>query len=152
MYNYQTEKLSKSVLFFSSHWIFGSVYCTISQFMAHVSLASSVLTLAVISFDRFLNVMRPLKPQMSKCVCRMLLWVIWVVAASIAAPILPYTTTIHTLRYVVILAGTYVVPMIICYAVIEIPQVPQWRSPSCLLNVSTEISQVSPVVISFTSP
>ncbi|XP_068216111.1 tachykinin-like peptides receptor 86C [Palaemon carinicauda] len=128
-----------------SHWAFGSVYCTISQFIAHASLAASVFTLAVISFDRFLNVMRPLKPRMSKCVCRLLFFVIWVVAASIAAPILPYATTIHTLRgerticvilwpdglaplsqidyvyNVVILAVTYVVPMIamiICYAVI----------------------------------
>ncbi|XP_066945661.1 tachykinin-like peptides receptor 86C isoform X2 [Macrobrachium rosenbergii] len=133
------------VFMLKSHWAFGSVYCTISQFVAHASLAASVFTLAVISFDRFLNVMRPLKPRMSKCVCRMLLCVIWVVAASIAAPILPYATTIHTLRgerticvikwpdglaplslidyayNVVILAVTYVVPMtamIICYAVI----------------------------------
>ncbi|XP_064098089.1 tachykinin-like peptides receptor 86C [Macrobrachium nipponense] len=133
------------VFMLKSHWAFGSVYCTISQFVAHASLAASVFTLAVISFDRFLNVMRPLKPRMSKCVCRMLLCIIWVVAASIAAPILPYATTIHTLRgerticvikwpdglaplslidyayNVVILAVTYVVPMtamIICYAVI----------------------------------
>ncbi|XP_068234188.1 tachykinin-like peptides receptor 86C [Palaemon carinicauda] len=133
------------VFMLKSHWAFGSVYCTISQFIAHVSLAASVFTLAVISFDRFLNVMRPLKPRMSKCVCRILLTVIWVVAASIAAPILPYATTIHTMRgerticvirwpdglaprshidyvyNVVILAVTYVVPMtamIICYAVI----------------------------------
>ncbi|XP_064079239.1 tachykinin-like peptides receptor 86C [Macrobrachium nipponense] len=133
------------VFMLKSHWAFGSIYCTISQFIAHVSLAASVFTLAVISFDRFLNVMRPLKPRMSKCVCRMLLCVIWVVAASIAAPILPYATTIHTMRgerticvikwpdglaprslidyvyNVVILAVTYVVPMtamIICYAVI----------------------------------
>ncbi|XP_064088286.1 tachykinin-like peptides receptor 86C [Macrobrachium nipponense] len=127
------------VFMLKSHWAFGSVYCTISQFIAHVSLAASVFTLAVISFDRFLNVMRPLKPRMSKCVCRMLLCVIWIVAASIAAPILPYATTIHTFNKlcrgerticvikwpdglaprslidyvynVVILAVTYVVPM-----------------------------------------
>ncbi|XP_042241121.1 tachykinin-like peptides receptor 86C [Homarus americanus] len=133
------------VFMLKSHWAFGSIYCTISQFVAHASLAASVFTLAVISFDRFLNVMRPLKPRMSACVCRLLLCIIWVVAASIAAPILPYATTIQYdlggrticvilwpdglasvshmdyVYNVVILAVTYVVPMtamVVCYAVI----------------------------------
>lgn len=36
----------------NSDWPFGVVYCTINNFVAHVTVASSVFTLVVISFDR----------------------------------------------------------------------------------------------------
>ncbi|XP_063616063.1 tachykinin-like peptides receptor 86C [Penaeus indicus] len=128
-----------------SHWPFGTVYCVVSQFIAHVSLAASVFTLAVISFDRMLNVIRPLKPSMSRSGCRLLLCGTWLVSALLAAPILPYATTIHSsesgrincviawpdglamrsktdyVYNVMILVVTYLAPMlamIICYAII----------------------------------
>ncbi|CAL4096331.1 unnamed protein product, partial [Meganyctiphanes norvegica] len=76
-----------------THWAFGAAYCTLSQFVAHLTLAASVFTLAVISFDRLLNVLRPLKPRMSKCVCLILLGAIWVASAVVASPMLFYATT-----------------------------------------------------------
>lgn len=44
------------IFLLNSSWPFGSVYCTISNFVAHVTVASSVFTLVVISFDRYVLV------------------------------------------------------------------------------------------------
>jgi len=41
------------IFLLNSHWPFGVVYCTINNFVAHVTVASSVFTLVVISFDRW---------------------------------------------------------------------------------------------------
>lgn len=40
------------IFLLNSNWPFGVVYCTINNFVAHVTVASSVFTLVVISFDR----------------------------------------------------------------------------------------------------
>uniref|UniRef100_A0A182XW37 G-protein coupled receptors family 1 profile domain-containing protein n=1 Tax=Anopheles stephensi TaxID=30069 RepID=A0A182XW37_ANOST len=40
------------IFMLNSDWPFGSVYCTINNFMANMSVASSVFTLVAISFDR----------------------------------------------------------------------------------------------------
>jgi len=40
------------IFLLNSNWPFGMVYCTINNFVAHVTVASSVFTLVVISFDR----------------------------------------------------------------------------------------------------
>ncbi|XP_078047006.1 tachykinin-like peptides receptor 86C isoform X2 [Augochlora pura] len=39
----------------NANWPFGVVYCTINNFVAHLTVASSVFTLVVISFDRYSN-------------------------------------------------------------------------------------------------
>ncbi|XP_043480938.1 tachykinin-like peptides receptor 86C isoform X2 [Leptopilina heterotoma] len=41
------------IFMLNSDWPFGSVYCTISNFVANVTVASSVFTLVVTSFDRY---------------------------------------------------------------------------------------------------
>ncbi|XP_026825861.1 tachykinin-like peptides receptor 86C isoform X2 [Ooceraea biroi] len=43
------------IFLLNSNWPFGVVYCTINNFVAHVTVASSVFTLVVISFDRYSN-------------------------------------------------------------------------------------------------
>ncbi|XP_017758550.1 PREDICTED: tachykinin-like peptides receptor 86C [Eufriesea mexicana] len=40
------------IFLLNSDWPFGVVYCTVNNFVAHVTVASSVLTLVIISFDR----------------------------------------------------------------------------------------------------
>ena len=40
------------IFLLNSDWPFGVVYCTINNFVAHVTVSSSVLTLVTISFDR----------------------------------------------------------------------------------------------------
>ncbi|XP_071858475.1 tachykinin-like peptides receptor 86C isoform X3 [Bombus fervidus] len=43
------------IFLLNSDWPFGVVYCTINNFVAHVTVSSSVLTLVTISFDRYSN-------------------------------------------------------------------------------------------------
>ncbi|XP_076058574.1 tachykinin-like peptides receptor 86C [Oratosquilla oratoria] len=126
-------------------WPFGAAYCTFSQFVAHVTLGASVFTLTVISFDRFRNAMRPLRPRMSKCCFLLLIGAIWTISICLSAPILPYSTTVtfdltgrsicviqwpdgpldasrmDFIFNVLIFAITYVIPMVamvVCYAII----------------------------------
>ena len=41
------------IFMLNSDWPFGTIYCTISNFFANVSVASSVFTLVAITFDRY---------------------------------------------------------------------------------------------------
>lgn len=40
------------IFMLNSDWPFGAVYCTVNNFVANVTVASSVFTLVAISFDR----------------------------------------------------------------------------------------------------
>ncbi|XP_045136936.1 tachykinin-like peptides receptor 86C isoform X2 [Portunus trituberculatus] len=77
-----------------SDWPFGAVYCTISNFMANVTIAASVFTLMAISFDRYIAIVRPLKPRMSKSEARHFIIFIWLSSMSLAVPCLLYSTTV----------------------------------------------------------
>ncbi|XP_050726319.1 tachykinin-like peptides receptor 86C isoform X2 [Eriocheir sinensis] len=81
-----------------SDWPFGAVYCTISNFMANVTIAASVFTLMAISFDRYIAIVRPLKPRMSKSEARHFIFFIWLSSMSLAVPCLLYSTTV-SIRY-----------------------------------------------------
>ncbi|XP_071532037.1 tachykinin-like peptides receptor 86C [Panulirus ornatus] len=81
-----------------SDWPFGSVYCTISNFMANVTIAASVFTLMAISFDRYIAIVRPLKPRMSKSEARHVIIIIWLSSMTLAVPCLLYSTTL-SIRY-----------------------------------------------------
>lgn len=37
----------------NSDWPFGSIYCTVNNFVGNVTVAASVFTLVAISFDRY---------------------------------------------------------------------------------------------------
>lgn len=39
----------------NSDWPFGSVYCSVNQFMGNVTVATSVFTLVAISFNRYVE-------------------------------------------------------------------------------------------------
>ncbi|XP_078060082.1 succinate receptor 1-like [Mustelus asterias] len=44
-------------------WTFGQVMCTLNRYILHTNLYTSVLFLSCVSFDRYLLVVRPLKPH-----------------------------------------------------------------------------------------
>ncbi|XP_011153764.1 tachykinin-like peptides receptor 86C isoform X2 [Harpegnathos saltator] len=77
----------------NSDWPFGAVYCTINNFVAHVTVASSVFTLVVISFDRYMAIMHPLKHRMSRKRTIITLIFIWGISSALAIPCLLYSTT-----------------------------------------------------------
>ncbi|XP_037809076.1 tachykinin-like peptides receptor 99D [Lucilia sericata] len=74
-------------------WPFGELYCKISQFIATLSISASVFTLMAISIDRYVAIMKPLKPRMSKRNNLAIAAVIWLVSAIISCPMLLFFTT-----------------------------------------------------------
>uniref|UniRef100_A0A6A7FZZ2 Tachykinin-like peptides receptor 86C n=2 Tax=Hirondellea gigas TaxID=1518452 RepID=A0A6A7FZZ2_9CRUS len=81
-----------------SDWPFGDVYCTISNCMANITIAASVFTLMAISFDRYIAIVRPLEPRMSKTMARVFIAVIWIASFLLAIPCMIFSTTV-TIRY-----------------------------------------------------
>ncbi|XP_011313057.1 tachykinin-like peptides receptor 86C isoform X2 [Fopius arisanus] len=86
------------IFMLNSDWPFGVVYCTVNNFVANVTVASSTFTLVVISFDRYMAIMRPLHHHMSRRRTVAALILIWVASVILATPCLLYSTTI-TRRY-----------------------------------------------------
>ncbi|XP_073817287.1 tachykinin-like receptor at 99D isoform X2 [Musca autumnalis] len=76
-----------------NNWAFGHLYCKISQFIATLSISASVFTLMAISIDRYVAIMKPLKPRMSKRSNLGIAAVIWIAAAIISCPMLLFYTT-----------------------------------------------------------
>ncbi|XP_037942698.1 tachykinin-like peptides receptor 99D [Teleopsis dalmanni] len=77
-------------------WPFGELYCKISQFIATLSISASVFTLMAISIDRYIAIMKPLQPRMSKRCNLAIAAVIWIVSAIISCPMLLFFTTGET--------------------------------------------------------
>ncbi|XP_034943152.1 tachykinin-like peptides receptor 86C isoform X3 [Chelonus insularis] len=86
------------IFMLNSNWPFGVVYCTVNNFVANVTVASSTFTLVVISFDRYMAIMRPLQHHMSRRRTTVALILIWLASALLAMPCLLYSTTL-TRRY-----------------------------------------------------
>ncbi|OWF48461.1 trissin receptor-like isoform X1 [Mizuhopecten yessoensis] len=70
----------------SANWPFGPFICKASTFTQVFAVTSSVLTLTVISIERFFAIVFPLKGKMSQCVMGLSIAVSWLVSAAIAAP------------------------------------------------------------------
>ncbi|CAD6993177.1 unnamed protein product [Ceratitis capitata] len=74
-------------------WPFGELYCKISQFIATLSISASVFTLMAISIDRYIAIMKPLEPRMSKRCNLGIAAFIWAVSVTISCPMLLFFTT-----------------------------------------------------------
>uniref|UniRef100_A0A336K3G4 CSON002393 protein n=1 Tax=Culicoides sonorensis TaxID=179676 RepID=A0A336K3G4_CULSO len=81
------------IFMLNSDWPFGAIYCTINNFIANVSVASSVFTLCVITLDRYIAIVRPLQHRTSRKKARIFLLVIWLMSCVLAAPCILYSTT-----------------------------------------------------------
>ncbi|CAM1306028.1 Uncharacterised protein r2_g1580 [Pycnogonum litorale] len=81
------------IFMLDSHWPFGSVYCTVNNFMANVTVASSVFTIVAMSFDRYAAIVRPLNPRMSKYRAVLMIVMIWIASCLLSVPTLLYSTT-----------------------------------------------------------
>ncbi|XP_073831176.1 tachykinin-like receptor at 86C [Musca autumnalis] len=77
----------------NSDWPFGTIYCTINNFMANVTVSTSVFTLVAISFDRYIAIVHPLKRRTSRRKVRIILALIWVLSCILSAPCLLYSNT-----------------------------------------------------------
>ncbi|XP_030558758.1 tachykinin-like peptides receptor 99D [Drosophila novamexicana] len=76
-----------------SDWIFGELYCKVSQFIAMLSICASVFTLMAISIDRYVAIMKPLQPRMSKRRNLAIAALIWLSSTLISCPMLLFFRT-----------------------------------------------------------
>ncbi|XP_058984071.1 tachykinin-like peptides receptor 86C isoform X2 [Musca domestica] len=86
------------IFMLNSDWPFGTIYCTINNFMANVTVSTSVFTLVAISFDRYIAIVHPLKRRTSRRKVRIILALIWILSCILSAPCLLYSNTM-TKRY-----------------------------------------------------
>ncbi|XP_049846878.1 tachykinin-like peptides receptor 99D [Schistocerca gregaria] len=77
----------------NNDWPFGETYCKITQFVAVLSICASVFTLMAISIDRYLAIIRPLKPRMGRRTTLGIAGGIWVLGSLMSLPMLLFFTT-----------------------------------------------------------
>lgn len=68
------------------YWPFGAVMCKLVNFSQVVSVMVSAYTLLAISIDRYMAIMRPLKPRLGKTAAKMVVAGVWGGAFVTAAP------------------------------------------------------------------
>jgi hypothetical protein len=77
----------------SKYWIWGELFCKVNSFLQMVSIIASVLTLSLISCDRYIGILHPLK---SKIITRrsyyFFIAAIWIVSIVISIPTYVYRT------------------------------------------------------------
>ncbi|PZC86578.1 hypothetical protein B5X24_HaOG206139 [Helicoverpa armigera] len=69
------------------YWPFGYVMCKVVNYTQAVSVLVSAYTLLAISIDRYMAIMRPLRPRLGKATAKMVVAAVWVGAFTTAAPI-----------------------------------------------------------------
>nr|XP_006813074.1 PREDICTED: neuropeptide Y receptor-like [Saccoglossus kowalevskii] len=68
------------------HWPFGYVMCALVQYIQMVSVSISIFTLVAISLDRYVAIIHPLRPRMTKKQAFIVIIIIWVLAGGISLP------------------------------------------------------------------
>jgi len=71
-----------------SNGVFSEILCKLIPFTHSLSIASSVLTLTAIAFDRFLAVMFPLKRYITFQISYGIMVVVWIVGIAVSSPLL----------------------------------------------------------------
>ncbi|XP_015913764.2 tachykinin-like peptides receptor 86C [Parasteatoda tepidariorum] len=86
------------VFMLNSHWPFGGTFCIISNFLASLTVSTSVFTILAMSLDRFVAVTHPLRPRMTKTLALIIIFSIWTLSSLLSIPSILYATTI-TYKY-----------------------------------------------------
>lgn len=69
------------------YWPFGAIMCKVVNYSQAVSVLVSAYTLLAISIDRYMAIMRPLKPRLGKATAKLVVAGVWGGALATAAPI-----------------------------------------------------------------
>lgn len=80
------------IFLLNNDWPFGALYCTVNNFIANLSVASSVFTLVAISMDRYIAIVKPLRHR-SRNKGKLIMVCIWLLSALLAFPCLLYSKT-----------------------------------------------------------
>ena len=76
----------------NKNWVLGHLFCKVNSYMQMVSVLASVLTLSVVTCDRFMGIMYPLKARLTNRKSAYCIAVIWLLSIIIAAPNFIYRT------------------------------------------------------------
>ncbi|XP_031829059.1 RYamide receptor isoform X3 [Nomia melanderi] len=74
-------------IFVLQYWPFGQQLCPTLNYLQAVSVLVSAYTLVAISIDRYIAIMWPLKPKLSKRQALFLILAVWMLATAISSPI-----------------------------------------------------------------
>uniref|UniRef100_T1J5B1 G-protein coupled receptors family 1 profile domain-containing protein n=1 Tax=Strigamia maritima TaxID=126957 RepID=T1J5B1_STRMM len=72
--------------FVTMYWPFGSIMCPIVTYAQAVSVFISAYTLVAISIDRYIAILYPLRPRMTKLQAKVIILLIWVVSLVTPLP------------------------------------------------------------------
>lgn len=67
-------------------WPFGSLMCRLVSYSQAVCVFTSAYTLVAISIDRYIAIIYPLRPRMTKRHCKLLIFLVWSVALMTPLP------------------------------------------------------------------
>ncbi|KAG8174766.1 hypothetical protein JTE90_024232 [Oedothorax gibbosus] len=68
------------------YWPFGAVMCVVVSYAQAVSVFVSAYTLVAISVDRYIAILYPLRPRMTKLQAKLIIGLIWIVALLTPMP------------------------------------------------------------------
>nr|XP_019565640.2 RYamide receptor-like [Aedes albopictus] len=86
-------------IFVLQYWPFGAVICRIVNYSQAISVLVSAYTMIAISADRYLAIMWPFKPRVTKRLARILILLVWIGALVTAAPIPVFSTLIQPTEF-----------------------------------------------------
>ncbi|ETN64027.1 neuropeptide Y receptor [Anopheles darlingi] len=79
-------------LFILQYWPFGLAMCRLVNYTQAVSVLVSAYTLVAISGDRYIAIMWPLRPRITKTCSKCLIGIVWIIALITAVPIALFST------------------------------------------------------------
>ncbi|XP_035210764.1 RYamide receptor-like isoform X1 [Stegodyphus dumicola] len=68
------------------YWPFGAIMCVVVSYAQAVSVFISAYTLVAISFDRYIAILYPLRPRMTKFQAKLIIALVWLVALLTPLP------------------------------------------------------------------
>nr|AKQ63065.1 orphan G-protein coupled receptor 59 [Platynereis dumerilii] len=71
-------------------WVLGAFFCKFNSFAQVLSLVSSIMTLTLISCDRFFGIVFAMKAHMTERRSPIFIMIVWILAVGISSPLLVY--------------------------------------------------------------
>jgi hypothetical protein len=79
------------LILYDNLWLFGELFCKINSFLQMISIIAFVITLSLISCDRYIGIVHPLKSKIiSSKISYFLIIVVWTISIIISIPIFMY--------------------------------------------------------------
>lgn len=74
------------------YWPFGGTLCVAVNYLQAVSVFVSAYTLVAISLDRYLAIIYPLRPRMTRCQAKVIIATVWILSLATTLPVAVYSS------------------------------------------------------------